>query len=319
MPAKRQILIRVGLIFHLVSLANGPHAVFAQVSHDREIQKLPATLAIAEFLNGRFLLVGFDGRIRMFDLRPDNSFTLARFSPDGRLIVGLSGRTIMVLNERFERIWQRNTSALNIISLALSQDGTRVAFLTNGLPSRPARLEITTAEGPDEIIESVALAERDTLDHGLSWDPKGERVAFGAGGKIAIVDVKIKTSVTAAAGDYPSWSPDGQWISYRSSEGRLMLLDVKIGTPQATGLRPDAGAHWSPDSDYIFINEDYSARAPASGCVTNTRFVVYRLSDKARKIVYDPCGLRDANFGWISDAAEWARAAATRAPATGDK
>jgi hypothetical protein len=176
MPAKRQILIRVGLIFHLVSLVNGPDAVFAQVSHDREIQKLPATGAIAEFLNGRFLLVGFDGRIRMFDLRPDNFFTVARFSPDGRLIVGLSGRTIMVLNERFERIWQRNTSALNIISLALSPDGTKVAFLTNGIASRPARLEITTAEGPDEIIESVVLTGRDALDHGCGFRGKANRI-----------------------------------------------------------------------------------------------------------------------------------------------
>src|SRR5579864_5236081 len=206
----------------LVALALGAHVMSAQSASDKEIQGLPSTLAIAQFIDGRFLLVGLDGRVQQFDLRPDDFFTLARFSPDGTLIVGMTERTIIVLNRRFERVWQRNTGARNVTSIALSADGTKVAFLENDLRLRTAHVEITAAEGPNRIVGTIALVDSSAQARGVSWDPKGERITFGVGDKIRIVDVNSKANITAATGYDPSWSPDGQWIAYRSTEGQLV-------------------------------------------------------------------------------------------------
>ena len=118
MPAKRKISILAGLIFLVVSLRL---CVSAQTSsNNKEIEGLPAALAIAQFIDGRFLLVGLNGKLQQFDLRPYEFFTLARSSPDGKMIVGLSGRTITVLNKRLERVWQRNQLPGEFASATLS-------------------------------------------------------------------------------------------------------------------------------------------------------------------------------------------------------
>ena len=311
MQSKRKISF--GL---LVALTLGPYAMSAQTTSDKKIEGFPTTFAIAQFIDGRFLLVGLDGRVRQFDLRPKDFFTLARFSPDGKLIAGLTERTITVLNQRFELVWQRTIDSRNITGIALSPDGTKVAFLENDVRSRSARVEVVMAEGSRKIVDTVAFKEPAAQARGVSWDAKGERIAFGIGGEIRIVEANGGKKVSDAAGYDPSWSPDGRWIAYRSIDGQLTLLDVETHTHRAMGLRLGSGVHWSPDSNYIFINEDYSSISSSAGCMANSRFVVYRLSDKARTVVYDPCGVRDANFGWISGAPEWSRAA-VKASTTG--
>lgn len=312
-----RILALFSLVFLSLTLSVST-AVFAQTRSDIVFQGLPDNLAIAQFVNGRFLLVPLNGRIQQFDLRPDYFFTLARFSPDGRQIIGVSGRTMTVLNQRFERTWQHDTHARNIIGIALSLDGTKVAFVENDPRESTVYVETTTlARGTDEIVSMFPSAVEPPRI--LSWDPGGERVTLATGGRVWILDVNKKIRTDVAAGYDSSWSPDGDWIAYRSAENQLVLLDVKTGVSQITDLHLTSGVHWSPDSHYIFIDEDSSARGTMGGCITNSRFVVYRLSDKAHKVVYDPCGLRDANFGWIFDAAAWTRGAGAKASPTGHR
>jgi len=85
-------------------------------------------LAIAQFINGRFLVIGLDGRVQQFDLGSKNFFTTSRFSADGTQLAGFGQQRLAVLNHRFERVWQRPIETRNVLSLTLSPDGKKVAF-----------------------------------------------------------------------------------------------------------------------------------------------------------------------------------------------
>ena len=103
------------------------------------------------------------------------------------------------------------------------------------------------------------------------WSPQGNKIAFGFGrffqvfngkviGDIAVIDsdgtnLQILTDGTGNNG-FPSWSPDGKKIVYRSSGGAtegLFILDVatRAVTPLLTGGYSGNFPAWSPLGDRI--------------------------------------------------------------------
>ncbi len=103
------------------------------------------------------------------------------------------------------------------------------------------------------------------------WSPQGDKIAFGFGrffqmfngkviGDIAVIDsdgtnLQILTDGTGNNG-FPSWSPDGKKIVYRSSGGAtegLFTIDVatRAITPLLTGGYPGNFPAWSPLGDRI--------------------------------------------------------------------
>jgi Tol biopolymer transport system component len=109
------------------------------------------------------------------------------------------------------------------------------------------------------------------------WSPQGDRIAFGIGGffqaalnRRAVADIAVMRSdgtglktLTDGSGNYgfPSWSPDGQEIVYRSSnEGKSNLLIMRIGNSEVRGLttgsNKDNFPAWSPTGDRIAFTSD---------------------------------------------------------------
>ena len=109
------------------------------------------------------------------------------------------------------------------------------------------------------------------------WSPQGDRIAFAIGrffqavlNRRAVADIAVMRSdgtglktLTDGSGNYgfPSWSPDGKEIVYRSSnEGKSNLLIMRIGNGEVRGLttgsNKDNFPAWSPTGDRIAFTSD---------------------------------------------------------------
>jgi Tol biopolymer transport system component len=164
---------------------------------------------------------------------------------------GTNSRTLTVLPDGAER-------------LAFSPDGTRLAYRTTG--SDPA-IMVTNADGSNPIVvaRGVAIATGDPL----AWSPDSRRLSFTIGlvadsiGTIDVVDADgahmaqliLGADATAVDRYSPAWSPDGQWISFFSSEANGYVA-LNVIHPDGTGeqrlatspINPDiVDASWSPD------------------------------------------------------------------------
>jgi dipeptidyl aminopeptidase/acylaminoacyl peptidase len=151
-----------------------------------------------------------------------------------------------------------------IESLTFSPDGTRLAYRTTGsVPS----LVVASANGSDPVVV-VSGADLGTGEP-IAWSPDSRRLAFtrllGAGsiGTIDIVDADgshrrqvIEGSAAEATDRFaPAWSPDGQWISFFSTESNDYRA-LNVIHPDGSGaqrlstspMNPDIiDMSWSPD------------------------------------------------------------------------
>jgi TolB protein len=109
------------------------------------------------------------------------------------------------------------------------------------------------------------------------WSPDGERIAFGLGrynegtrvgapSHVAVIDadgsgLRLLTEKIPGNHGFPSWSPDGRKIVYRSTNGEtkgLIIIDVVSGDTTAlpSGAWTDTFPAWSPRGDRILFTSD---------------------------------------------------------------
>lgn len=268
------------------------------------------SFAIAQYIDRRLQVVYLSGRTREFE-KPDHYFIAARFSADGRAIVGHSGSDLVVLNQHFEVMWRVRAPEPNVWFLALSPSKDQVAYVTaarDGLSS----LGVVVPSGENRIL---ATFRRNTGDGscGLGWSREGDRIVFGSEGQVKTCDISTMSCETLGDGFEPTWSPNGRWIAYRRADDRAELYDVAARTRSPLGPSPKIVSlvHWAPDSGHVMVEEKLG-HPKCSECSEETRFVVYGLTDGSRKEVFDSGSLRDWYFDWISDPAVWS--SSVRAP-----
>ena len=150
--------------------------------------------------------------------------------------------------------------------------GTRMAFTrlresVNGDFRLDAEIWIMNGDGS----QATRLTYNSTDDLGATWSPDGKTIAFygnqfvpdGRGGLVAIppphvflVDVESGVQTPLTAGRFPSWSPDGQRITFDSSGNTSKLFVINndgsgveqiANQPPARNIRPD----WSPNGRQI--------------------------------------------------------------------
>ena len=116
----------------------------------------------------------------------------------------------------------------------------------------------------DGSNRSVLFEDAEKSAVAPAWSPKGDRIAFGLGrffqtlngpavADIAVIgaDGKGLKVLTDGKGNngFPSWSPDGRRLVYRSSDGKtsgLFILDVETGEVEGIEDRLDAATTSRP-------------------------------------------------------------------------
>lgn len=159
-------------------------------------------------------------------------------------------------------------------SPAVSPDGENVAFISDRGSGQfgiwVMNLKKKEAEKLVSSGRSTDFEELNFLTPGISWHPKGTKIAVGgkAAGQDAIYLVDVKT------GDYErlllnmqtiggvAWSPDGRRIAFDADTGGkhtdIYVYDIfkKLLTKLTNDFYSDRNPVWSPDGAYLYFISD---------------------------------------------------------------
>lgn len=188
-------------------------------------------LVIAGVMNRDLLVFPFSGSpfVRRFF---DYDLGAVRTSSDGKAPLGYSyvenpgipARRLALITTAGGVIALLNRDVINIADLAIASDRTVVAFA--GKDSGTGEVGIFLGRfGTSDTHLIVPLQSHSGVPQtSLGWVPDGSAVMFSRDGNVWIYDLASqKTSVLFRQGTNPSCSPDGQWISYRNSNGYAMV------------------------------------------------------------------------------------------------
>ncbi|MFN8358797.1 MAG: biopolymer transporter Tol [Candidatus Kapaibacterium sp.] len=163
-------------------------------------------------------------------------------------------------------------------SPAISPDGDRMAFISDrdgvfGVYVKDLRGKDKPEKQPAEKVISSERAldfeELNLLTPGISWDPKGKKLAVSAksGGEDALYIVDVETgnytkklfglkTLTSAI-----WSPDGQTIAFIAGvrqQSDIYLYSIATGKTEklTNDIFSDQNPVWSPDSKTLYFISD---------------------------------------------------------------
>jgi WD40-like Beta Propeller Repeat len=142
---------------------------------------------------------------------------------------------------------------------SLSPDGTQVVFARSPARHSGAWPSLWTASAEGSHLQRLERKGTNPL-----WSPFGDRIAYlapaGARSAWRLVSAQGGASTTLlrnGPGTVFGWSPNGRWIAFPDSRGRLALIDVatrKVRTLLKLQLPYSASSvAWSPDSRQLLV------------------------------------------------------------------
>ncbi|MGA2298812.1 MAG: BamA/TamA family outer membrane protein, partial [FCB group bacterium] len=158
-------------------------------------------------------------------------------------------------------------------SPAISPNGQKMAFISD--KGGTFRIFVRSIEKKDDIVELVGslrakdFEELNILTPGISWDPKGTKLAVSAkaGGEDAVYIVDAKSgnyekllfglkSITSV-----NWSPDGKelvFVGIANEKSDLFLYDLstKSLSKLTDDIFSDANPVWAPSSKKVYYVSD---------------------------------------------------------------
>jgi dipeptidyl aminopeptidase/acylaminoacyl peptidase len=157
------------------------------------------------------------------------------WSPDGKQIAFVSGRSGSLLNPEALNIYVRDANGSNVV-----------------------RLTGQSKNSPLDPITSYAHP---------AWSPDGKKIAFGHGNAIYMMnaDGTSLAKITDAYQPYaneisPSWSPDGTYITFADDRDNNSSSDIYIIRTDGSGRKQlvrnfviEANPAWSPDGKKIIF------------------------------------------------------------------
>jgi WD40 repeat protein len=164
-----------------------------------------------------------------------------RSVPSGALVGVVGGKTLL------------NTEP------SLSPDGTQVVVTRSSGKNAEAKPSIWIAAADGTQLHRLESSGENPL-----WSPAGNRIAYLAPGSTRaawrLVSPQGGASTTllrTGPGTVFGWSPDGRWIAFPDSKGRLAIIDVATRKVRALlKLRSPYGASsvaWSPNSQQLLV------------------------------------------------------------------
>jgi len=154
--------------------------------------------------------------------------------------------------------WARTANNTDRIIYSSDRGGSALdLFVTNGLSSKPVAIAGTKDLGGGN--EGAALSpDGNTVAfvHDLTDEKTGRRAT-----QIFLLDLatgRYRVLTSEANGAYdPTWSPDGQWLTYATRQATGKETNLWLIRPDGTGRQrlteggKDRGAAWSPDGDQL--------------------------------------------------------------------
>ncbi len=218
--------------------------------------------------NGEIYLLSAEGEINLTN-NPAEDIE-SDLSPDGERVVFASDRDgtyhVYVMNVDGTGLIRLTDDPAGDLSPRWSPDGKRIAF------SRTGALYVMDSDGSNvqKVTEPESEATAPPCKAGAflgGWSPDGQQLIFYAAsvtrglGQVCIVnvdgsDLTVVVSEPPGYNVEPIWSPDGEWIAYRSirEENHEIYIVRPDGTENtnltndpAIDLEPD----WSPDSQWV--------------------------------------------------------------------
>ncbi len=201
---------------------------------------------------GRIHLMEIGGR-EPLDLGPGR---YARFSPDGKTIAGLDGRTVFVMGARGDK-------RVELVSDAADRGGAAIEFHSNGrevifLRKKQGLFAVNIAE---RTVRKLPAPGEYTGEPVISAD--GTRMAVGWGEDLYAVDLIKGTHRKYGKGCSPGVSPDGKWLMRNVGGHHRMRIETWEGD---RGFEIDAAScvperrwdnhHWSNHPNYIAAQGD---------------------------------------------------------------
>ena len=162
-----------------------------------------------------------------------------------------------------ERKWQTYGDYSRVHATAVSNDGSKVAFIADEADSQTRELLVL------DVTNGQITKLTNIMAVSISWAPDGVRLVLGTPGgdvapKVMVFGIDTHTAIELADGSWPSWSPSGNWIAFfdPSHESvRLMRPDgtdnrllKKIGGSLIAYKNFGGQPVWSPDEKKLLLN-----------------------------------------------------------------
>ncbi|HLM80830.1 MAG TPA: hypothetical protein VK302_09370 [Terriglobales bacterium] len=165
----------------------------------------------------------------------------------------------------------------------ISQDGKRL--LLEGRDKKTGAKGLLVVEEQGQKVTQISHEGKNP-----SWSSDDAKFVYEENDVALIYDLRSKEKQRVGSGTWPSWSPDGKWISYRNPEGRFVLVDAGGQTTRTLfdGKNVLTPLHWSPDSEY-FMYVVKTGAWRGFNCLDAKDIIVYRLQDGQSDAVYGLC------------------------------
>lgn len=250
----REIFAQLGEI-----CKSGDFAIIgARLGLDSAKDLVPAAITVMGNDAGQLELLGGPRQPHVLSLAPDGgwvawvpeSYLPNSFSQGGQPIFCLTDDPRFARNVRYHG-WY-------CIQLAVSAHATHLALIAmEGGPQRAScRLLVINPTNGETIADLTPLVKNLDLVNAerLRLSASGLRLAVGARGSFAVIDLAANTILLAGEGRFPTLSPSGEELAFVDRRRNLILVTLATGAARnmLKGIRARGVGSWVPGSRLVF-------------------------------------------------------------------